>query len=105
MRETDLVVNVQSAVEDFYPGLTQKQKDLLTEKIFNNFDYSGIYNQIHDDLDHYAYSEKIQLEGKDGINEVEDKTLLGTSDGTFYYKNGDNVIPLFQPHIDPYGGH
>ncbi len=30
MRETDLIVNVQSAVEDFYPGLTQKQKDLLS---------------------------------------------------------------------------
>ena len=61
MRETDLVVNVQSAVEDFYPGLTQKQKDLLSEKIYNNFDYSVIYNQIHDDLEHYAYSENIDL--------------------------------------------
>ena len=69
MRETDLVVNVQSAVEDFYPGLTQKQKDLLSEKIFNNFDYSVIYNQIHDDLEFYANSENIDLSDKDGIDE------------------------------------
>ena len=69
MRETDLVVNVQSAVEDFYPGLTQMQKDLLSEKIFNNFDYSIIYNQLHDDLEHYAYSERIDLSDKDGIRE------------------------------------
>ena len=68
-RETDLVVNVQSAVEDFYPGLTQKQKDLLSEKIFNNFDYSVIYNQIHDDLEFYANSENIDLSDKDGIDE------------------------------------
>ena len=69
MRETDLVVIVQSAVEDFYPGLTQRQKDLLSEKIYNNFDYSLIYNQIHDDLEHYAYSENIDLTDKDGIDE------------------------------------
>ena len=69
MRETDLVVNVQSAVEDFYPGLTQKQKDLLSEKIYNNFDYSIIYNQIHDDLEFYANSENIVLSDKDGIDE------------------------------------
>ena len=69
MRETDLVVNVQSAVEDFYPGLTQKQKDLLSEKIYNNFDYSVIYNQIHDDLEFYANSENIDLSDKDGIDE------------------------------------
>ena len=69
MRETDLVVNVQSAVEDFYPGLTQKQKDLLSEKIYNNFDYSIIYNQIQDDLEFYANSENIDLSDKDGIDE------------------------------------
>ena len=69
MRETDLVVNVQSAVEDFYPGLTQKQKDLLSEKIYYNFDYSLIYNQLHDDLEFYANSENIDLSDKDGIDE------------------------------------
>jgi len=76
-----IMVDVTSAVEDFYPGLTQKQKDLLTEKIFNNFDYSGIYNQIHDDLDHYAYSEKIQLEGKDGVTEVNNVPQLNVIQG------------------------
>ena len=69
MRETDLVVNVQSAVEDFYPGLTQKQKDLLSEKIYNNFDYSIIYIQLHADLEFYANSENIDLSDKDGIDE------------------------------------
>ena len=64
-----IVVDVLSTVKDFYPGLTQRQKDLLSEKIYNNFDYSLIYNQINGDLEHYAYSENIDLTDKDGIDE------------------------------------
>ena len=100
-----ITVNVTSAVKDFYPGLSTEQVNYMAEIIANRFDYSQIYDNIQEEIEAIASRKGISLEGKDGVNEVEDKTLLGTSDGTFYYKNGDNVIPLFQPHIDPYGGH
>ena len=62
-----MVANVQSAVEDSI-WLTQSRR-ICSEKIFNNFDYSVIYNQIHDDLEFYANSENIDLTDKDGIDE------------------------------------
>ena len=100
-----ITVDVTRAVQDFYPGLTTEQIDYMAEIITNRFDYSQIYDTIQDEIGAIAYRKGIELEGKDGVNESEDKTLLGTSDGAFYYKNGDNVVELFQPHVDPYGGH
>ena len=67
MRETDLVVNVQSAVEDFYPGLTSEQVELLSKNIVDNWDYSHIYTTMLEDLQGYATFNNIDLEGKDGI--------------------------------------
>ena len=100
-----ITVDVTSAVKDFYPGLSTEQVNYMAEIIANRFDYSQIYDNIQEEIEAIAYRKGISLEGKDGVTEVEDKTLLGTSDGAFYYKNGDNVVELFQPHVDPYGGH
>ena len=100
-----ITVDVTSAVKDFYPGLSSEQVNYMAEIIANRYDYSSIYDEIHQEIEDIAYRKGIELEGKDGVNESEDKTLLGTSDGAFYYKNGDNVVELFQPHVDPYGGH
>ena len=100
-----ITVDVTLAVQDFYPGLSREQVDYMAEIITNRFDYSYIYDTIQEEIEGIAHRKGIQLEGKDGVEEVEDKTLLGTSDGAFYYKNGDNVVELFQPHVDPYGGH
>ena len=100
-----ITVDVTRAVQDFYPGLSMEQIDYLAEVITNRFDYSYIYDTIQEEIEGIADRKGIQLEGKDGVEVVEDKTLLGTSDGAFYYKNGDKVVELFQPHVDPYGGH
>ena len=100
-----ITVDVTRAVQDFYPGLSMEQIDYLAEVITNRFDYSYIYDTIQEEIEGIAHRKGIHLEGKDGVEEVEDKTLLGTSDGAFYYKNGDKVVELFQPHVDPYGGH
>ena len=100
-----ITVDVTSAVKDFYPGLSTEQVNYMAEIIANRFDYSQIYDNIQEEIEAIASRKGISLEGKDGVEEVENKTLLGTSDGAFYYKNGDNVVELFQPHVDPYGGH
>ena len=100
-----ITVDVTSAVKDFYPGLTHEQAMYISEVITHRYDYASIYDEIYEQIESIAYRKGIELEGKDGVNESEDKTLLGTSDGAFYYKNGDNVVELFQPHVDPYGGH
>ena len=100
-----ITVNVTSAVKDFYPGLSTEQVNYMAEIIANRFDYSQIYDNIQEEIEAIASRKGISLEGKDGVEEVEDNTLLGTSDGAFYYKNGNNVVELFEPHNDPYGGH
>ena len=100
-----ITVNVTSAVKDFYPGLSTEQVNYMAEIIANRYDYSSIYDEIHQEIEDIAYRKGIELEGKDGVEIAEKKELLGTSDGAFYYKNGDKVVELFQPHVDPYGGH
>ena len=67
-------VNVLSAVNDFYPGLSIDDAELIASEITSNWDYSEIYNGIADDISHYADSNDIELEGKDGVEiETENK--------------------------------
>ena len=67
-------VNVLSAVQDFYPGLSIEDAILITQEITSNWDYSEIYNGIADDISHYADANDIELEGKDGV-EVESNNV------------------------------
>ena len=60
-------VDVTSAVKDFYPALTASEVDLLTKKVFENWDYSEIYNTLLEDIYTYAQFNSIDLEGKDGV--------------------------------------
>ena len=60
-------VDVTSAVRDFYPALTASEVDLLTKKVFENWDYSDIYNTLLEDIYTYATFNNIDLEGKDGV--------------------------------------
>ena len=69
-------VNVLSAVQDFYPGLSIEDAILITQEITSNWDYSEIYNGIADDISHYADSHDIELEGKDGVTEAEDNIYV-----------------------------
>ena len=62
-------VNVLEAVQDFYPGISDDDAQLITDEIINNWDYSEIYNAIQDDIKWYADSHDIELEGKDGVIE------------------------------------
>ena len=62
-------VDVLSSVQDFYPGLSVDDAELIAEEIVRNWDYSEIYNGIADDISHYADSNDIDLKGKDGVEE------------------------------------
>ena len=62
-------VNVLEAVQDFYPGISNDDAQLITDEIINNWDYSEIYNAIQDDIKWYADSHDIDLKGKDGVTE------------------------------------
>ena len=58
-------VDVKSAIEDFYPGLTVEQVNYMADIIHTRFDYSSIYDTIHDEITEIAYRKGIDLEDKD----------------------------------------
>ncbi len=69
---TVLTVDVQSAVQDFYPGLSPDNVETIASKIVNNWDYSSIYDTIQEEIEQYCFFNKIDLEGKDGVEESYD---------------------------------
>ena len=69
-------VNVLSAVQDFYPGLSIEDAILITQEITSNWDYSEIYNEIQDNITWYANSHNIDLKGKDGVKEESDNVYV-----------------------------
>ena len=69
-------VNVLSAVQDFYPGLSIEDAILITQEITSNWDYSEIYNEIQDNITWYANSHDIDLKGKDGVKEESDNVYV-----------------------------
>ena len=58
-------VNVKSAIEDFYPRLTVEQVNYMADIIHARFDYSSIYDTIHDEITEIAYKKGIDLTDKD----------------------------------------
>jgi len=58
-------VDVKSAIEDFYPRLTVEQVNYMADIIHARFDYSSIYDTIHDEITEIAYRKGIDLTDKD----------------------------------------
>mgnify|MGYP006872274456 CR=1 FL=1 len=58
-------VDVKSAIEDFYPRLTVDQVNYMSDRIHARFDYSSIYDTIHDEITEIAYKKGIDLTDKD----------------------------------------
>ena len=67
----NLTVDVKHSIETFYPGLTSEQVEFLSKTISDNWDYSDIYNTMLEDIKSYATFNKIDLEGKDGVETSE----------------------------------
>ena len=62
-------IDVLDAVQGFYPGLSDDDAKKIAKKIVGQWDYSSIYNDIADQIEHDANELGIELEGKDGVNE------------------------------------
>ena len=71
-------IDLQLVVEDFYPALTTKQKESIAYMIAENFDYSGLFNNIHEYIVEAANNQGIDLVDKDGIypNESPNLTVI-----------------------------
>ena len=69
-------VDVLSAVQDFYPGLSDDDAELIASDIRKQWDYSEIFNEIQDNITWYANSHGIDLEGKDGVEEETDNVYV-----------------------------
>ena len=76
-----LTVNVESAVRDFYPGLTTKQTDYIARSITKGYDYASLYDEIYEQINEIACTEGIELEGKDGVTEVNNVPQLNVIQG------------------------
>ena len=62
-------IDVTSAVQDFYPGLSDSDVDLLAKSISENWDYSSMFNTLSDRIGEYAQFNNIDLYQKDGVYE------------------------------------
>ena len=69
-------MNVLSAVQDFYPGISDDDAQLITDEIINNWDFSQIFNAIQDDIKWYADANNIDLTGKDGVEVESDNVYV-----------------------------
>jgi len=68
-------VDLTLLVQDFYPALTTKQKESIAYIIAENFDYSGLFNNIHEYIVEAANNQGIDLVDKDGIYPDESPNL------------------------------
>jgi len=59
-------LDVNDAVDNLYPALSESQRDLLAQKIHQWWDYSAMMSEFIDVLHEVADSNAIDLEGKDG---------------------------------------
>ena len=69
-------VNVLSAVQDFYPGLSIDDATLITQEITSNWDYSEIYNEIQDNIISVVQEHDIDITGKDGVEIESDNVYV-----------------------------
>ena len=94
-------VDVLSSVQDFYPGLSVDDAELIAEEIVRNWDYSEIYNGIADDISWYADSHDIELEGKDGYIEDEPDRFNRDAGSIARQRLVNNNIHVLNPPNSP----
>ena len=59
-------LDVNDAVGNLYPALSESDRDSLAQKIYQWWDYSAMMNEFIDVLHEVADTHAIDLEGKDG---------------------------------------
>ena len=69
-------IDVLSAVQDFYPGLSIDDAELIASEITSNWDYSEIYNEIQDNIISVVQKHDIDITGKDGVEIESDNVYV-----------------------------
>ena len=71
-------IDLTLLVQDFYPALTTKQTESIAYIIAENFDYSELYDELHQYILEAANNQGIDLVDKDGIypNESPNLTVI-----------------------------
>jgi len=59
-------LDVNDAVGNLYPALSESDRESLAQKIYQWWDYSAMMNEFIDVLHEVADTHAIDLEGKDG---------------------------------------
>ena len=59
-----LTVDIDSAITDLYPGLSDEQVEKIAYEVYDSWDYSLIYEHIHDMVVDIATHKQINLEDK-----------------------------------------
>ena len=91
-------VDLVSAVEDFYPGLSLKEIETIAKDIHDSWDYSSIYDELVEQLEVVADNNGINLDGKDGIEHIEKPKVSALLDPPIRPRE-------YTPENDPFGGH
>ena len=76
MKNYNLKVSISQAVADFYPGLTHREIDSISRSIKEGWDYSAIYDEIHDRIQDYCEQNIIDLTDKDEPQSPPDLRLV-----------------------------
>ena len=71
-----LSIDLNSTVEDFYPGLSESDAKLIASEIYNIWDYSSQYQLIADKIDEMAETLGIDLDNKDGVYDKPQLTVI-----------------------------
>jgi len=78
-------LDVNDAVDNLYPALSESQRDLLAERIHELWDYSAMMSEFIDVLHEVADSHAIDLEGKDGYEIETDNIYVVHSPKTPFF--------------------
>ena len=72
----DISFNVLDVVSQFYPALSEDEKQTIAYEVVKNYDYSITFEDLLTPIWDAAADNGIFLEGKDGVKEEEDNIYV-----------------------------
>ena len=93
-----IFVDLTEAIEDIYPGLSIQEIEIIAKDIHDSWDYSSIYDEVVEQIDVVANNNQINLDGKDGIEQIEKPKVSALLDPPIRPRE-------YTPENDPFGGH
>ena len=72
----DITFNVLDVVAQFYPALSEDERQTIAYEVVKNYDYSITFEDLLTPIRDAAADNGIFLEGKDGVKEEEDNIYV-----------------------------